>query len=293
MKQITFIDRKTGALIHENPPGERFLRFMYHSPFGKLALNAVVKRKALSQLYGRLMNRPASKKNILPFVRQFGINLEEAIKPVEEFSSFNDFFYRKLRPNVRPIGQGFVSPADGKLIAFETISDISSFFVKGLPFTVASFLKNKDLAAQYQDASMILVRLAPNDYHRFHFPTSGQASAAQKIKGRYLSVSPYAVTKQFTRVFCENKREYTILASRQYGDVIVSPVGATMVGTIVETYKPNAEVKKGEEMGYFAFGGSSVLMLINKSKITIDADLLENTRNGMETAVLMGETIGQ
>lgn len=293
MKPIKFIDRRSGELITENPPGENFLKFLYHSPFGKLALNLVVKRKMLSALYGRLMNRPASKNKIQPFVDQYKINMKDAIKGVEEFKSFNDFFYRELRPGSRPIGDGLVSPADGKLIAFEDISDVKNFFVKGSPFTVESFLADPVLAKQYEHASMILVRLAPNDYHRFHFPASGTTAAAQKISGDYLSVSPYAIQEDFARVFCHNKREFTLLETEKYGTLIVSPVGATMVGTIIETYTSGSHVAKGDEMGYFAFGGSSILILVDKDKVTIDADLLENTQKGLETAVLMGETIGQ
>lgn len=293
MKPITFIDRRSGDRISENPPGENFLKFLYHRPFGKLALHALVKRKLLSSLYGGLMSRPSSKKKIQSFVDQYMINMKDAIKGVEEFTSFNDFFYRKLRPESRPIAEGFVSPADGKLIAFEDISDVKNFFVKGSPFTVESFLNDEVIAKEYKDASMILVRLAPNDYHRFHFPAAGLASAAQEISGRYYSVSPYAIQEDFARVFCQNKREYTVLNTTNYGKVIVSPVGATMVGTIIETYQPDSQVEKGDEMGYFAFGGSSILILVQKNQVTIDADLLENTRNGMETAVLMGEKIGQ
>lgn len=293
MKPITFIDRRSGELITENPPGEHFLKFLYHNPFGKLALELVVKRKMLSALYGRLMSRAASRSKIQPFVDQYKINMKDATKEVNEFISFNDFFYRKLHPESRPIDEGFASPADGKLIAFEDISEVKNFFVKGSPFTVESFLQDTKLAKEYQNASMILVRLAPNDYHRFHFPADGLAAAAKEISGGYLSVSPYAIQEDFTRVFCENKREYTLLETEDYGKVVVSPVGATMVGTIIETYAPNSQVAKGGEMGYFAFGGSSILMLMDKGKITIDADLLENTRKGIETAVLMGEKIGQ
>ncbi len=293
MKPITFIDRQTGELITENPPGEHFLKFLYHNPFGKLPLELVVKRKLLSALYGRLMNRSASRKKIQPFVDQYQIKMQEAVKRVDEFTSFNDFFYRALQPSARPIGEGFVSPADGKLIAFEDISDVKNFFVKGSPFTVESFLADPVLAKQYENASMILVRLAPNDYHRFHFPASGTAAAAQKISGDYLSVSPYAIQEDFARVFCQNKREFTLLETEKYGNLIVSPVGATMVGTIIETYTPGSHVAKGDEMGYFAFGGSSILILVDKNKITIDADLLGNTRKGIETSVLMGEKIGQ
>ncbi len=292
MNPITFIDRQSGALITESPPGEGFLKFLYHNPFGRLALHTLVKRKFLSSLYGKRMDSPASRKNIAPFVNQYGIDMSEAVRNVEEFESFNDFFCRKLKPEARPIGEGFVSPADGKLLAFERVSDLGTFFVKGEAFSLTKYLQDHLLAEQFEEASLVIVRLAPNDYHRFHFPCEGRASAPVKINGDYFSVSPYAVRENFARVFCENKREYTLVESPDFGKVLVSPVGATMVGTIIETYEFGSQVGKGDEMGYFAFGGSSLLLLVDSDLIQIDTDLLENTKNGMETAVKMGECIG-
>ncbi len=290
--QIKYIDRKTKKIINENPPSEGFLKFLYHNPFGKMTLHALVKRKLLSALYGKQMDKPSSKKKIAPFIEQYNINLEEFEKDLAEFTSFNDFFYRKLEPNIRKIDEGIVSPADGKIIAFENINEVGKFFIKGSEFTIESFLRDKDLANKYQNASMFVVRLAPNDYHRFHFPYAGIPSEIKKINGSYLSVSPYAVNENFAKVFCENKREYTILKTSDKGDILLAPVGATMVGTIIETFTPNNPLSKADEMGYFAFGGSSILMLIDKDKIKIDKDLLENTRNGMETYIRMGERIG-
>ncbi len=289
---IKYIDRKTGREKTESPPGEGFLKFLYHTAFGQLTLDVLVKRKLVSALYGRLMNRPNSRKKIRPFVEQYDIDLSESVKSIEEFTSFNDFFYRALKPEARPIQEGIVSPGDGKVIAFEDIGSIKDFFVKGSQFTLARYLQDEVLTRQFEDSSLVIVRLAPNDYHRFHFPYSGVASPSRQIRGRYLSVSPYALSVDFAKVFCENKRAFTILTTADKGTILISPVGATMVGSIRQTYQPNSEVQKGTEMGYFAFGGSSVLMLIDKKKVKIDPDILENTRNKMETFVKMGERIG-
>lgn len=292
MDNITYINRKTGDIITENPPGEALLKFLYYNPFGELVLHAIAKRKLLTEMYGRRMNSPGSTKRIQKFVEDLNIDMSEAVRGIDEFTSFNDFFYRKLKPEARPIGEGLVSTADAKLIAFENVSDVGDFYVKGQKFTLASFLKNEALAEKYAHASMLIFRLAPNDYHRFHFPYAGKASAVTEISGRYYSVSPYALEPYFTRVFCENKREYMTLSTEDKGDILLSPVGATMVGTIIETYQPNTHINKGDEMGYFAFGGSTVVMLVDPQHVTIDADILENTRNKMETAVVMGEKIG-
>lgn len=290
--KIKFINRKTGETQIETPPGEGFLKFLYHNPFGKIAILPLVKRKFLSEWYGRKMDKTNSTKKIKQFVTDLGIDLSEAQKSIDEFTSFNDFFYRKLKPEARPIESGFVSPGDGKLLAFENIEDVDSFFIKGRKFTLEEFLNNTPLATRYKNASLLILRLAPNDYHRYHFPYSGTPSEMVKIKGDYFSVSPYALAGNFTKVFCENKREYCTLKTKDKGDIILAPVGATMVGGIIETYTANNEITKGDEMGYFAFGGSTVVILIDKDKIKIDSDILANTKNRIETFVRMGEKIG-
>ncbi|MCF2876583.1 MULTISPECIES: phosphatidylserine decarboxylase [unclassified Tenacibaculum] len=291
--QIKFIDRESGNTIIETPPGEAFLKLLYNNPFGKMAILPIAKRKFLSSWYGKKMNKPKSTKKIESFVAQLGIDINEAEKSISEFTSFNDFFYRKLKPNARPINSGFVSPGDGKMLAFENISDIHNFFIKGRKFTLKEFLGNEELAEKHKDSSLIILRLAPNDYHRYHFPFDGVPSEMTKIKGDYFSVSPYALASNFTKVFCENKREYCILSTEEKGDIVIAPVGATMVGSIIETYTANTPIKKGDEMGYFAFGGSTIVLLVNKEKLAIDQDIIENTKNRIETFVKMGETIGK
>jgi len=293
MQTITYLNRRTGEHITEQPPGESYLRFLYHHPLGQLPLELLVKRKLLSTLYGKLMDRPRSTRQIRPFVEEYQIDMQESVKSIDEFTSFNDFFYRKLRPDARPIDQGLVSPADGKLLAFENVSEVDHFFVKGEQFTLKAFLQNNNLAEKYRGGSLLIVRLAPPDYHRFHFPYAGHISKAQLIDGYYYSVSPYSLLRDFTKVFCQNKRKYATLSTPDKGDITLVAVGATMVGSIIETYDFNSKVEKGDEMGYFAFGGSSIAMLLEKDRVQIDADLLENTRNGMETAVRMGERIGK
>ncbi len=134
--------------------------------------------------------------------------------------------------------------------------------------------------------------MAPHDYHRFHFPYPGIPEAAVPIKGVYYSVSPLAVIPNFAKVFCENKRAYVLLDTEDRGQILIAPVGAAMVGSIKYSYTPHQPVKKGQEMGFFAFGGSSILMLVENNKLKIDTDLLQNTANGMETALKMGERIG-
>ncbi|SEB70489.1 phosphatidylserine decarboxylase [Tenacibaculum sp. MAR_2009_124] len=289
---IQFIDRETGELKTETPPGEGFLKLLYNNPFGKMMLIPLVKRKFLSSLYGKLMDKPSSINKIEGFVKDLKIDMEDAERSIEDYISFNDFFYRKLKKEARPIKEGLISPGDGKLLAFENISQVNDFFVKGRKFNLEEFLSDKKLASRFENGSLLILRLAPNDYHRYHFPFDGTPTSMTKIKGNYLSVSPYALASNFTKVFCENKREYCILKMASKGHMLIAPVGATMVGSIIETYTPNKEINKGDEMGYFAFGGSTIVLLLEKGSFSIDQDILNNTKNNRETFVKMGDQIG-
>lgn len=293
MGTINYIDRVSGETRTENVPSEGMLKWLYSSATGKAALHLLFKRKVISSLGGWFMNTKYSAKRIPAFVEEHNINLAECSPSnIEEFSTFNQFFYRKLQTNARAIEKGVVSPADGKILAFQSINNISPFCVKGSEFTTESFLQDKALATKYKDGAMAIIRLAPADYHRFHFPVTGMVSISIPIKGHYFSVSPLALQGSL-KIFCENYREYCIQETKEYGNVLISDVGATMVGSIIQTYEPNSEVKKGDEKGYFAFGGSTLVLLFEKDKITFDTDLISNTKNGLETSIRMGETIAK
>lgn len=288
--KIQYINRATGEIKTETPPAEKLLKFLYANPIGKATLLPIVTKKIISETYGRFMKSPSSKKRIQPFINEYDINMEECVRKSNEFESFNDFFVRKLKPNARPIQSGLVSPADGRLLAFNEISQLQKFFIKGSEFTLPKFLHNPQLAKDYEKSAFVIIRLAPNDYHRYHFPLSGKAGKTQIIKGNYYSVSPYALASNFAKVFCENKRAYCELVT-ETGKILIAPVGATMVGSIHQTYTPKNMVNKGQEMGYFSFGGSTIVLLVPKSVASINKDLITNTQNNLETFVKMGEQI--
>lgn len=292
MEDINFINRETGKLETEKVPAGGTLKFLYGSILGKISLSLLVKRKALSGIAGSYMNSKASRKKIAPFIKEYGINMNDFIVPQNGFKHFNDFFYRKITPTARPIKEGVVSPADGRVFAFNTIADSKKFFIKGSEFNLFSFLRDKELAHKFNGGSMVIIRLAPVDYHRYHFPVSGTVSENIKIKGSYYSVSPFALRKSLA-IFCENKREYCTVKTEGNGEVLICDVGATMTGGIIQTYTPNTNIKKGDEKGYFAFGGSTLVLLFEKGKIKLSEDLLKNTENGYETYLKMGETIGE
>jgi phosphatidylserine decarboxylase len=293
-KPIEYIYRKTGEKLIEKVPGENFLKFLYYNPLGELSLEGVIKRKLLTSYYGKKMDTKESCSKIQGLIDDAGINMEESKKSIDEFTSFNDFFTRELKDGARIVNgeeNVVVSPADGKIFAFENLKDTEKFFVKGDEFTILDFLKDKELAEKYIDCTFVIVRLAPVDYHRVHFPATGIISPSKLIEGYYYSVSTHAIKKNF-RIYCENKREYSILKTDRFGDILMADIAATMVGGITQYYTPNSKVNKGEQKGCFYFGGSTVIMLFEKDKVVIDRDLIENSLNGIETKIYMGEKIG-
>ena len=289
-KPIRYVERESGQIKIEKVYGEKWLDWLYHNPIGEATLWTIAKRKIMTSIYGDLMEKPSSADKIQPFIKDYGVNMTIAQK--QNFTSFNDFFTRKLKPDARPIVQdslAIASPADGKILAYENINN-SDFYIKGFHFNVDSFLNNSALAKNYKNGAMIVFRLAPPDYHRYHFPISGETSASNiKIDGDYYSVNPLALRKK-AEIFWLNKREYGVIKSPIFGDVVMVEVGATMVGSMIQTYT-GTTVTKGEEKGYFKFGGSTVVLLFEKDHVKIDADLLNNTSKGLETAIKMGEKI--
>ena len=288
-RPIRYVDRATAQIKTEQVEAGGWLFWLYNNPVGELSLQAVIKRKFASEWYGKRMDKPGSVSKIAPFIRKYHINMNDFQK--KDYKSFNDFFIRELKPGAREIDTGknvVISPGDGKILAYEDI-EYQNFIVKGYRMNLHNFLRNDSLARVYAAGSLILLRLSPADYHRFHFPVGGKLSPMVKIKGDYYSVNPIAL-RQDIRIFCENKREYQIIASKKFGNVLMSEIGATFVGSIVQSHRGDTAVK-GREAGYFKFGGSSIILLFRKGKINIDADLLRNTRNHLETQVLMGEHI--
>lgn len=291
MTSIKYIERVSGEVVEELVPGEGILKWLYSSVLGKASLHLLIKRKIVSVVGGWFMNSRFSKPHINKFIAKNQIDLSlYNISNSNAFNNFNEFFYRKIQIEKRPIAHDIVSPADGKALAFQSIADIPNFFLKGSQFTVQSFLDNERLSEKYSEGAMMIVRLAPADYHRFHFPASGQISESKEIKGRYYSVSPMAL-RESLEIFCRNIRVYSTLKTEEFGDVLISEVGATMVGSIIQTYENNSQIKKGEEKGYFAFGGSTVVLFFEKNKIKFADDLVNNTKKGFETAVQMGENV--
>lgn len=294
MKNIEFYNRYTGQVEQEKVLGEASIRWVYGTRLGRLALHVLVKRAFFSRVLGWLKHRPSSAKEIPAFVEEYGINMKECQKSVDEFTSFNDFFYRQLKPGARPLcGEGQVAfPADARHKGWQDASQMQGVFVKGQVFDLAALLGSEELATKYAHGAVVLSRLCPVDYHRFHFPAAGVPEAARLIPGPLASVSPYCLRDKLSWLWT-NKRELTVLHTPDMGDVLLLAVGATGVGAIFQTYTAGQEVQKGDEQGYFAFGGSTVMCFFEPGRVQLAEDLLSNTAQFRECFARQGDVMAQ
>lgn len=274
--------------------GEGFLRWSYGNPLGAISLNAFVKRPFFSAWYGRRMSTRESAARVGPFIVEYGLDPKDFAEAAESYGSFNEFFYRKLKSEARPVDadQGsVVFPADGRHLGFEKASEIGGVFVKGQKFDLPLLLGDAELAARYADGALVLSRLCPVDYHRFHFPVAGVPGEARLIEGPLFSVNPIALRQRLAYLWT-NKRTITELVTEHFGRVLCMEIGATCVGTIRQTFKPGVPVIKGAEKGYFAFGGSSTMTLFEPGMVRLEADLLENSARQIELYARIGSRMG-
>jgi phosphatidylserine decarboxylase len=231
---------------------------------------------------------------ILPFITKYGMDVDEFAKSVFDFKTFNEFFYRALKPAARPIAPGervAVLPADGRHLAFGNADGAPGYYVKGQKFSVPALLGDADLAKRFTGAAILISRLCPVDYHRFHFPVAGTPGESRLINGWLYSVSPVALRRNLGYLV-ENKREITLIESPVFGTVAQVEVGATNVGSIRQSYVPGRAVAKGDEKGFFAFGGSCVITLFQRGRIQFDDDLLASSADAIEIYAKMGERLG-
>jgi len=291
---IRYFNRYTAKLETERIYGEAFLRWAYETPFGRLSVETLAKRACFSRWYGWRMSRPASRKKIVPFIKNYGVDVSEFFHSIEYFASFNDFFYRALKSDARPIhpeANTAIFPADGRHLGFQNLAKIDSVFVKGQGFDLLALLADKKLARNYENGTLVLSRLCPVDYHRFHFPVSGLPRHPRLINGHLYSVSPIALRRNL-RFLIENKRMLTLLQSSDFGTVLLIEIGATNVGSIIQKFHPGQPVEKGAEKGLFQFGGSAVITLFEAGRITLAEDLLQYSEKGLELYARMGDLLG-
>jgi phosphatidylserine decarboxylase len=240
------------------------------------------------------MRQPESSLRILPFISKYEIDVDEFAKSAFDYKTFNEFFYRALKPEARPIAAGetvAAFPADGRHLAFPDIDTAAGFYVKGVKFTFAELFADDAVAKKFAGGAMLISRLCPVDYHRFHFPVDGVPGESRLINGWLYSVSPVALRHRL-RYLVENKRVVTLIESPAFGSVAMIEVGATNVGSIQQSFVPGREVKKGDEKGLFAFGGSCVITVFQRGRIRFDADVAAQSEKQVETYAKMGDRLG-
>ena len=281
------VDR-SGNIINQNEAQDRVLKALYQNLFGRILLKQLIK-PWVSNVAGAILDSSWSRCLIAPFVKRNHINMAEYED--RSFLSYNDFFTRRIKDGHRSVDHQpdhLIAPCDGKLYVSPIMKD-SRFTIKNTQYTLHSLLKNKKLADYYDGGVLLLFRLSVDDYHRYCYIDHGRKTKNYHIKGVFHTVNPIA--NQVLPVYKENTREFSIMDTENFGKVLVMEVGAMLVGKIVN-YHEAAIVQRGEEKGRFEFGGSSIIILLEKGRAVIDEDILNNSANGIETKVKLGERIG-
>ena len=286
---IKLIDRK-GNITEVNDSSQALMARIYSSA----VLRGVMKAATMpwvSRVGGWLLGTKLSAGFAERYADKNGIDLFDYEPKV--YTSFNDFFTRKIKKGRRLIDRSentLVCPSDGKVTAYE-IAKSDMFVIKNSVYTVSSLLRDSKLADKFAGGYAVIVRLTPDDYHRYIYPCDGVKSHDRVIKGGLNTVRP--IMNEFTPVFVENSREYCMIRSPRFGDIIQMEVGALMVGKISNHQTGRAAVLKGEEKGMFEFGGSTIVLLIERDKAAVCADILQATKDGYEMKLRQGDVIAE
>lgn len=307
-------DRITGQINEERM--SVYVRLGIRLLYKGLKSNSMEKKRirkllrSLSFKQGRKYDDPASAAQITGFVNFHQLDMSEVLRPISDFKTFNEFFYRQLKPTARPCSAPerpdvITSPADCRSVVFDRLEDAQRIWVKGREFSVERLLGNAypEDAKRYVNGSLGIFRLAPQDYHRFHIPVDGVMGEPKVIEGEYYTVNPMAIRSALD-VYGENIRVVVPIDSVKHGRVMVICVGAMMVGSTVITRKAGEKVARAEELGYFKFGkldgwmvmrqrpatnkytgGSTLLLLFEPGKMVFDSDMVDNSNGALETLV--------
>ena len=266
--------------------GDKALGFLYENALGRLCLK-IANRPLTAKIVGTYMNSRLSKHHIARFVKEEGIDM--SLYEDREFISYNDFFTRRLkRMDICTEKDALIAPCDSKLTVYP-VETGSVFFIKGAPYSAASFLADEELARTFDGGYMCVFRLSVDNYHRYCYFDSGTKGENIHIKGVLHTVKPVSLGRY--NYYSQNSREYTIMHTENFGLAVQAEIGAMLVGKIVNRSGACA-FRRGEEKGMFEFGGSTVVVLLQKGVSVIDADIIANSAQGIETEVRIGERIG-
>ncbi|BEJ14342.1 hypothetical protein CspHIS471_0401090 [Cutaneotrichosporon sp. HIS471] len=295
-------DRMTGQLQEEKMAVyvRIGIRVLYKGAGSQMARARAKKLlKSLSVKQGIKYDSPASAADIPGFIEFHRLNVNEIADPLDSFKTFNEFFYRKLRPDARPVDEPsnpgrLVSMADSRMMAFNSVNQATQIWIKGRDFTVSRLLGPcyASEVHKYEGGGLAIFRLAPQDYHRFHSPVRGRIGKITMIDGDYYTVNPQAIRSSLD-VYGENVRQVVPIESEEFGTVMTVWVGAMMVGSIGTSVQEGEMVDRGQELGWFAFGGSTIVTLFETGRVSWDQDLQDNAGAAIETLVRVGMGIGR
>ena len=293
----SYYDRISGKLLREEVLGDKWLRLAYCSPIRGLLRWPLFSCSLFSRMMGWALDRPGSAKRIPATAAQLGIDLSEAITPPGGFASFNAFFARELKPGARPVpteNDALLSPADCRLTVYPRLSAGMVIPVKGAPYTIEELLglPGAKYAKAFDGGSLMVCRLCPADYHRYHFIDDGKVESYWALPGKYHSVNPLALSLNY-KVFTENMRTVRILRLNHGGLAAMIAVGAFGVASIHDFFtETESEFHRGDQAGYFTFGGSTVILAYTPDACAFDDDLLHHSAEGIETLVKANSRIG-
>lgn len=289
-------DRATGRTFREQVLGDRLMRLAYSRPGRPLAEWLLFRSYLVSRLLGWFADRRFSRRRIQPTCTALAIDESEFLEPLDSFRTFNEFFTRRLRPGARPFSPeptDLCSPADCRLLVYPHLPEGRCVPVKGRPFSVPGLLgPGRETQAQpFANGALAICRLCPADYHRYHYPADGGTLDTWEIDGRLHSVNPLALALNIP-IFDHNRRVVNLLALARFGPVAFVEVGAFGVAGIVQTHRKR-EFQRGDEKGYFRFGGSTIVLVFRPGAMTFAEDLVAHSAQGIETLVRCGEAIGR
>lgn len=297
--EIKYFNRMTGKNEIEKVYGDWFIKFLYCSVAGK-KVGGLFTNKYFSELYGAYQDLPVSHKKVRPFIEKFNIDMDlyepgtrEALDPRDSYSTFNEFFIRKFKMGKRPfVAEPNRMPAfaEARYVGFDAIDEKSVYPVKGQYLRAKDLIGNEQVAKIFEGGPLMIARLCPVDYHRYHYPDNGHVIDNFRVAGAYDSVNPFAL-KYKNQIFIKNERHVSIIQTENFGKLAYIEVGAICVGKIVQTHRWNKPFMRGEEKGYFLFGGSTVVVVGEKGAWKPSADITKNTANGIETYLHLGQEV--
>lgn len=294
MAKIEVIDRATKNTFQEQVYGGFWVRLLYTNSVGRWLAPKIARWPLLSKLYGIWQRQRFTRRKIGRFVERFGIDASEFLRPIDAFESFNAFFVRELNPKARPIagalGQAII-PADGRYKFFESIGPEIALYVKGNELVLSDLLAGFANIDDYLGGTLVLGRLCPLDCHRFYSPSQARVAPPHTLDGLLYSVNPLA-TSQKGGILARNRKTILSLESEDFGQFLLIAIGATCVGSVHLTYSTHSTVQRGQELGYYSFGGSALISLFRPNTLKLAKDLKLLCEQPKEIYCQIGQTLG-